>query len=517
MRKNTKRLLGVQLAAAMALSMLGGVSAFAEEAPEYPDIEYWFTNEGYLPAEVGGAYYNLTKETIGVGVYMPYVDWNGGQTYREQLALRVAANETPDIFIYNGGIENDLILDGAVLDLTDYLEEYMPHVWEAVPESVWETVRANDPTGEGRIWMIPDVTNYTRHGAYIRTDWLDKLGLEMPKTQEEFVEVLRAFKTQDPNGNGIADEIPTGGRAEARWMDYLFAMYGIAMYEGYPEWDIYDGEITYSAVTPNMKEALKFVSSLYQEGLLDPETLLNSGADWSAKFDSNIVGVYYHIPWVGYQRLQGIYEFTNGEVKAQIADLPQISADGYEGFITVKPTGNSGTMISADVAEDELKMQAAFRVLDCQYNVDYSDLQYGVEGMHYEMVDGQKVKLPEDKATQELLILQTPGYRVENVETIEARIDAIRTDDTNWELDQAVALLHDNQADGKIIASDGMPNTVYDGYEDIANRTLYIEYVTKIITGDYDIDKFDEFVDRWYKNGGEEVTARVREWYAAKE
>ena len=71
--------------------------------------------------------------------------------------------------------------------------------------------------------------------------------------------------------------------------------------------------------------------------------------------------------------------------------------------------------------------------------------------------------------------------------------------------------------DGRIIASDGMPSSVYDGYEDIQNRTLYVEYVSKIISGEFDIDKFDEFVDRWYKNAGTEVTERVREWYAGKQ
>ena len=115
-------------------------------------------------------------------------------------------------------------------------------------------MKSYDPTGEGRIYMTPNMIDYTRHGAMIRQDWLDKLGLKMPVTQEEFVDVLRAFKTQDPNGNGQADEIPTGGRAEARWMDYLFSMYGIAMWEGFPQWDIYDGELTYAAVTPNMRD-----------------------------------------------------------------------------------------------------------------------------------------------------------------------------------------------------------------------------------------------------------------------
>ncbi|MNI66493.1 hypothetical protein D3C73_1220600 [compost metagenome] len=65
----------------------------------------------------------------------------------------------------------------------------------------------------------------------------------------------------------------------------------------------------------------------------------------------------------------------------------------------------------------------------------------------------------------------------------------------------------------KTIAGDGMPASLYDGYADILNRTLYVEYATKIILGQYSIDKFDEFVEKWYATGGEEVTKRARDWY----
>ena len=58
-------------------------------------------------------------------------------------------------------------------------------------------VKANDPTGQNRIYVIPQVMSYGRNGAMIRKDWLDNLGLDMPTTQEEFVEVLRAFKNDD--------------------------------------------------------------------------------------------------------------------------------------------------------------------------------------------------------------------------------------------------------------------------------------------------------------------------------
>lgn len=37
------------------------------------------------------------------------------------------------------------------------------------------------------------------------------------------------------------------------------------------------------------------------------------------------------------------------------------------------------------------------------------------------------------------------------------------------------------------------------------------EYYLQIVTGERDIDAFDEFVTKWYENGGETITQEVRE------
>ena len=185
-------------------------------ADDVVDITVWDTNNGFLPVEKGSALYNTYVELTGVGVIQPYVEWNGGTTYNEQLNLKIAAGEMPDMFNPNG-METQLITSGALLDLTPYLETYAPNLYNLIGEEVWASVRANDPTGEGKIWYIPQVI-YGRNAPMIRKDWLDNLGLEMPTTQSEMVEVLKAFRDQDPNGNGIADELPSGGRAEARWI-----------------------------------------------------------------------------------------------------------------------------------------------------------------------------------------------------------------------------------------------------------------------------------------------------------
>ncbi len=531
-----KRLLSVLVVSAMTLSMLAGCGSSSEtadgdtatedgtvsesasaesesdDASADEDIEIWGTNNGFLPVEHGSELYNLYKEITGVGIVQPYVEWNGGETYLEQLNLRIAAGDMPDVFLPYNGIETELIESGALLDLTDLLQEKAPHLWESIPEEMWDAVKANDPTGQNRIYTIPNVISYGRNGAMIRKDWLDNLGLDMPTTQEEFVEVLRAFKNDDPNGNGVADEIPTGGRAEARWMGQLFGQYGIAMWEGYPQWDIYDGELTYSAVTQNMRDCLEWMSGLYAEGLLDPETLLNDKAAWDGKINSGVVGIWEHIPQECYNYAENIYEGTG--VKPEIAVLPAISAPGYEGYYTMRQM-NGNTFVVANT-DDEEKIDRIMKVLDAYGNQDlWTQFYNGVEGMHSEMVDGELVRLPDDPSTQENRILEPYN----SIATIDFQIEALSTqltEDREWAVSQAIENVQENQNYVKGYAGDGIPDSIYSDYPDIQNRTLYIEYATKIITGEYPIEKFDEFVEKWYSTGGDQVTELAREWYANK-
>jgi len=70
------------------------------------------------------------------------------------------------------------------------------------------------------------------------------------------------------------------------------------------------------------------------------------------------------------------------------------------------------------------------------------------------------------------------------------------------------------EGESKAIKGQILPVSIYEGYPDIKSHKLYQEYVTKIILGVLPMDAFDEFVDTWYKQGGEEVTERAREFYA---
>lgn len=475
------------------------------------DIEVWFTNTGYKETEKGSPLYDFYADLLGVGFINPYVEWNGGTDYLNALNARIAARETPNVFLPFNGNESELARNGAIADLTDLLPEHAPKLWELIPEEIWDIVKANDPTGQDRIYWVPSVNFYEKTTGLIRQDWLDNLGLEMPKTQEEYVNVLKEFKENDPNGNGLADEMPTGGRENARWMDHLFNMYGIAMVEGFPDWDIYDGELTYSAVTPNMKDALAFISELYQNDLMDQETFLNDKANWDGKINAGNVGNYFHWGETSYEYLENIWQSTG--VKAEIAVLPVLEAPSYEGkgFITTKTVGNPQWVVSAQ--QDEEHLLASLKFLnEIADESKWLDLFMGVEGMHHEVIDGKKVRNPIDKSVEQNLV--EPSKHFSTINFQEELFLGSATEDDIWKYEQNVQNMKDLQQYVKVIAGDGLSQSIYENYPDIKNDTLWFEYATKIIIGTYSIDKFDEFVEKWHESGGEEVTQKAREWYS---
>jgi putative aldouronate transport system substrate-binding protein len=276
----------------------GGQEAMADSA-EVITVEFWDENAEYGILDADHPQVSAYAEQFGLVFESPQVPWNGGTDYLQQLRLRIAAGDLPDVFLPWGGIEAELIENGAVADLTELVQEEMPVYYDNVPDEVWDYVKSLSPDGES-IYFLPAVT-FTPLGAMIRGDWLDRLGLDVPTTTDEYVAVLEAFRDEDANGNGDPnDELPTSGREGGRWMDHLFAPFGVAMTEGYPQWAIYDGELQYSGVQPEMKAAVEWIRGLYADGLLDPETFINTGSVWSAKVRGNLTGNYYHgLHWSG--------------------------------------------------------------------------------------------------------------------------------------------------------------------------------------------------------------------------
>lgn len=479
--------------------------------------------EGGAPAATAGAngktaQVKVFKSHMGVGTipdssnaHVKYVAEKTGVEYKlmttppgseptEYLNLMIASNDLPDILRPIGGIEQTLIKQGGALALDDLLPKYAPNVWKNIPKEAWDVVRSAAP--DGHIYYVPKVFLVPERAPMIRKDWLDKVGMPMPKTAQEYKDVLKAFRDKDPNGNGKKDELPTSGREFGKWMDHLFGMYGVAMWEGSPEWDVYGGQIQYSGVTANMKAAITYIRELYAEKLLDNETFLNKGDVWQAKINNNLVGSWYHLPANVRDRYTAMLK---GAPDAYIVGMPMPKVEGFQGFVTQKSMGEPEWIIPLAA---KAKAEASLKLLDFFYDENNAEfIRFGIEGLQHQVVNGKKVLFPAEDSRPLALGMRNLTTKAD----MDTRIKETIPENMQKMVSDIFAV---STADARRIAGDGLPSTVYEGYPDIQSHKLFQEYLTKIVIGEWPLEKFDEFVDRWKKAGGDAVTKRVQDWYA---
>ena len=209
------------------------------------------------------------------------VEWEElrGDSIQQRINLMFAGGDMPDVALRStiGPMKLDFANEGLLLELTDLIDQYGPNVQHMFDIS--PTARAASLDLDGNIYSIagprawpPDFWAPPRIWG-INNAWLDELGLEMPETTEELYEVLQAFKTQDPNGNGEADEVPivtslTQGMGDLYGF-YFTAMFGVAIQKG--GFMVEDDTVVSSYTSPKMREALEYLRRLYEEGLVNED------------------------------------------------------------------------------------------------------------------------------------------------------------------------------------------------------------------------------------------------------
>ena len=130
----------------------------------------------------------------------------------DQGALMYATNDLPDAFIGIGqAVSDDYGAQGLNIALEEYIDRYAPNIKTALDEV--SAARRLHTALDGHLYHIPRFEFLSRGGqvvysSFVRTQWLAALGESVPDSVDGFVDLLRAFRDGDPNGNGQADEIP---------------------------------------------------------------------------------------------------------------------------------------------------------------------------------------------------------------------------------------------------------------------------------------------------------------------
>lgn len=280
------------------------------------------------------AWANITEET---GITIEWTELAAG-TAAERIPLMLSSGDLPDVFWAVLSDAQVLQNESNLFAMEDYMEDFAPNslaTYEQLGVD-WKEI-ATTPSGHifGFLGRYESLYENTGDGIQIiNKAWLDKVGMDVPTTLDEFTEVLRAFKEKDPNGNGQADEIPYCF-SEDMWCAYAtntMGWWGIGDGAGSDtssSKSTRDGKVTGSVNTDEYRQYLEYTHSLYAEGLMDQEGFSQNTEVFSTKIKSGQVGTYFcwtaleyltseqEKDWVvlpPIQAIEGVDPIANGEV-----------------------------------------------------------------------------------------------------------------------------------------------------------------------------------------------------------
>ena len=280
------------------------------------------------------AWANITEET---GITIEWTELAAG-TAAERIPLMLSSGDLPDVFWAALSDAQVLQNESNLFAMEDYMEDFAPNslaTYEQLGVD-WKQI-ATTPSGHifGFLGRYESLYENTGDGIQIiNKAWLDKVGMDVPTTLDEFTEVLRAFKEKDPNGNGQADEIPYCF-SEDMWCAYAtntMGWWGIGDGAGSDTTSsksTRDGKVTGSVNTDEYRQYLEYTHSLYAEGLMDQEGFSQNTEVFSTKIKSGQVGTYFCWTALEYltseqaedwvvmppiQAIEGVDPIANGEV-----------------------------------------------------------------------------------------------------------------------------------------------------------------------------------------------------------
>jgi len=443
---------------------------------ERPTIELLLTTGDQLPPDERNFIKQALDEALGIDLRL--VGFAADDDLNTQLNVRMAGGNAPDLIRVNRATMNEYAQKGMLLDLTPYADQL-----EGVKSLVGEDALTKGMIGD-TLYAIPRTPDPLYHTYWIRTDWLENLGLEMPTTLDELREVLVAFREQDPDGNGVKDTYGLTGQSLATFAP-IFGAFGVtapASAWGTGSADalyLEDGQLVNSLSDPNMAEALAYIRQLIADDLVDPEWPANPGLRHQEKAFQGVVGVVY-AHWAHMARANFIQQYKAINPDAEWAQLAPPTGPGGQsdgpwdiGAVTL-------TALSSRLKDDPAKVQKIvdlFNYISTQPGLNL--VQYGIEGQHYNM-EGERAVQTELGATEGGYFHY---YQFTGRDEIPYVTSRFYTEQPYWEF--ALAQPYTEVLNGFV--------TPPEGYVHADALRFMDEQMVAFLTGTRSLDEFDAF------------------------
>lgn len=431
----------------------------------------------------------------------------------EEMNLLFASGEIPDhIFIRSQDI-NMIIEEELLREIPeDLLKEVAPTYYQLVLENhpnVKNSVVYNEetkafyalPQGQGELFPL----------TVIRTDWLEKVGAKIPTSLEEFEEVCRLFAEEDPDGNNKKDTYAFSLTGNYDVYN-LAATYGFSVPAGIVKDDSYlkgaDGKLAKAEVTENYKKLLEFCAELYKKGYIYPDVTIK---DDEALFTDGFVGIKtfdwtYLMPDYRPSDWFALTFKKNSNAKTDYVP-PLKGLNGEEPVYEKQSSVWRWQCVGKNTTDEQLTK--VLQIIEAQLtDLDFHNLIWrGVEGEHYTVNESGMAIAAEAWAGNEKNAELGTRFFMANYRIEEQRV-------LSWGKE---ALVQGNfQSNYKVVQQLIPSGTPIEAKAKFGADVEKIEeeFFLNTVTGIWDIDaEWDNYVNKWYKAGGDKITDEVNEIY----
>lgn len=472
------------------------------------------------------AYTRYLKEVLNIQNENTFEAANG-DAYDQKVSMAIATGDIPDIMKVDATTLKQLVENDMIEDLTDAYKDCATDKIKEMYDSYGGRA-LESATFDGKLMALPSTqcANVPTM-LWLRQDWMDKLGLEAPKTMDDVENILQQFVTKDPGNNGAGKTMGLVGSSNIGGVyGGLFQMDNIlSLYNAFPgQWIEEDGKVVFGSTTDNMKKGLEKVSELFKKGLIDPQMAVREGDDITSLIINGQCGAFFGPWWAP--------DYPLNDAKKLNPDAqwtPYIAPANEDGTVTAYTQNPASEfyVVRKGFEHPELLVKIASVINDKMVNEDYSKQEL----MDY-------IKQGVDTGVRPVnILINDYNATIDMYKNIELALkgekdpESLGADKGNYEKCKEYL---ENPNSPSVDAWSGYTsrmispklmeetkinevNPVFFGQTESmklkwANlQKLQDETFLKIVTGEASIDSFDEFVRTWKSTGGDQITKEVEE------
>ncbi|MCY7560256.1 extracellular solute-binding protein [Paenibacillus macerans] len=502
MKKKMKQMAVLSFALILLLSACGGVKSVTTGAGEgggspggeEPATITWM-NMLHTPTTPTGDIQKLIEEKTNTKIKF---SWVPDASKEERINTALASTSLADIvsltILENASVRNALKA-GMFWEVGPYLDEF-PNLG-----AISEEQRRAASIG-GKLYGVPFLKDVARNGVVIRKDWLDKLGLEVPKTTGELMAVAKAFTEQDPDGNGKKDTYGFIDRS-----DLIYGAFKtLSSYFGTPNyWEVSeDGKFTPEFETEGYLKTMDYMKELYVNGYINQDFAVTAKKDQQDGFSQGKAGIYVGALFDGKNLLNNAIGIQDG---MEIALVNDITSTGNESDRAIW-AGNGGIGGLLAFPKSEVKDEAELKRLlkfvnDLMDEEIFTLMTYGIEGVHYTVdADMAVTILNQNKWEQEVQPFSSsrpkePGYKIHDADPLKV---------------EATELILENEKYAVYNPAYSLESETYTTMGSELQKII-TDATYKYILGSLDLNGFKAEVEKWKQSGGSKIISEYEAAY----